>query len=99
MRSKLRALPFVIFLLPFDLIVALGIILACLWRRKRPPIPQIPPINSRDLRNWRPFSSPKATIVIVNWDGKHLLAECLPAVLDALQYAGGHHEILVVDNG
>jgi GT2 family glycosyltransferase len=42
---------------------------------------------------------PKATIIIVNWDGKHLLAECLPSVLDAVQCAGGQHEILVVDNG
>ena len=35
----------------------------------------------------------------MNWDGKHLLAECLPSVLDAVRYAGGQHEILVVDNG
>ena len=42
---------------------------------------------------------PQATIVIVNWDGKHLLAECLPSVIEAVNYAGGKHEILVVDNG
>ena len=40
-----------------------------------------------------------ATIVIVNFDGKHLLAECLPAVIEAVKCAGGKHEILVVDNG
>ena len=40
-----------------------------------------------------------ATIVIVNFDGKHLLAECLPAVIEAVKCAGGNHEILVVDNG
>src|SRR5207253_3952287 len=38
-------------------------------------------------------------ILIVNWDGKHLLAECLPAVLEAVRHDGGQHEILVVDNG
>jgi GT2 family glycosyltransferase len=35
----------------------------------------------------------------VNWDGKHLLAECLPAVSEAARYEGGNHDILVVDNG
>ncbi len=68
MRSKLRALPYVIFLLPFDLLVTLGLIAAALAG-------------------------------IVNWDGKHLLAECLPAVIKAINHDGGRHEILVVDNG
>jgi GT2 family glycosyltransferase len=44
-------------------------------------------------------NSRTATIVIVNWDGKHLLAECLPSVIEAVSHAGGKHEILVVDNG
>jgi GT2 family glycosyltransferase len=44
-------------------------------------------------------SLPTATIVIVNWDGKHLLLECLPSVIEAVSYTGGKHEILVVDNG
>ena len=35
----------------------------------------------------------------MNWDGKHLLAECLPAVLEAVQHDGRSHDILVVDNG
>jgi len=34
-----------------------------------------------------------------NWDGKHLLEECLPAVLEAVRFEGGNHEVLVVDNG
>jgi len=37
--------------------------------------------------------------VIVNWDGKHLLAECLPSVIEAIQHDGGSHDVLVVDNG
>jgi GT2 family glycosyltransferase len=40
-----------------------------------------------------------ATIQILNWDGKHLLAECLPSVIEAVHASGGNHEILVVDNG
>jgi len=40
-----------------------------------------------------------ATILILNWDGKHLLEECIPAVLSAIRVAGGKHGILVVDNG
>jgi len=35
----------------------------------------------------------------VNWDGRQLLAECLPSVVEAVQHDGGNHEILVVDNG
>jgi GT2 family glycosyltransferase len=42
---------------------------------------------------------PPATILIVNWDGRHLLADCLPAVREAIHHDGGEHEILVVDNG
>jgi GT2 family glycosyltransferase len=40
-----------------------------------------------------------ATIVIVNWDGKHLLEESLPALVEAIRYDGGAHQVLVVDNG
>jgi len=42
---------------------------------------------------------PRATIVIVSWDGRHLLADALPAVVEAVQFDGGKHEIMVVDNG
>jgi GT2 family glycosyltransferase len=35
----------------------------------------------------------------VNWDGKHLLAESLPSVVQAVRQDGGNHKILVVDNG
>jgi GT2 family glycosyltransferase len=41
---------------------------------------------------------PSATVAIVNWNGRHLLAECLPSVA-ALDYPGAAVEILVVDNG
>ncbi len=90
MTSKLRVIPYVLLLLPLDVIVAMGILLAqlcALVRTRRAP----PRIVCEE--------NPLATIVIVNFDGKHLLAECLPAVIEAVKCTGGKHEILVVDNG
>ncbi len=40
-----------------------------------------------------------ASIIVLNWNGKELLAEGLPSVLEAVRYDGRPHEILVVDNG
>jgi GT2 family glycosyltransferase len=95
MKSKLHVLPYVVLLLPLDALVALGIALAALvgilQRGLKPAT-----TNSTDgVAGY----SPRCTILIVNWDGKHLLAECLPSVIEAVQYADGCHEILVVDNG
>ena len=92
MKSKLRVLPYVALLLPLDALVAVGIGLASVcaflpqWSKKQ-----------QSTKAERLGST--ATILIVNWDGKHLLAECLPSVIEAVNYAGGCHEILVVDNG
>ncbi len=40
-----------------------------------------------------------ASIVILSWNGKDLLAQGLPSVLEAVRLDGLPHEILVVDNG
>jgi len=40
-----------------------------------------------------------ASVVIPSWNGKHLLAACLPALQKALKYSGNKHEVIVVDNG
>lgn len=40
-----------------------------------------------------------ASIIIVNWNGRDLLERCLPSVVDAVQHAGGQHELIVIDNG
>ena len=40
-----------------------------------------------------------ASIVVLNWNGKELLAQGLPSILKAVQVDGHPHEILVVDNG
>jgi GT2 family glycosyltransferase len=88
MMSKLRTVPYLLLLLPFDLVVAFCLcasVPVCFKRR-------------RGAETRRPVSI-KTTIIIVNWDGKHLLAECLPAVIDAVKHDGGNHDILVVDNG
>ncbi len=39
------------------------------------------------------------SVVIVSWNGRKLLEECLPPLYRALSRAGGSHEVLVVDNG
>ena len=40
-----------------------------------------------------------ASIIILNWNGKDLLAEGIPSVLAAVQTDGKQHEVIVVDNG
>ena len=42
---------------------------------------------------------PKASIVVLSWNKKELLTECLDAVLRAVALEGGDHEIILVDNG
>jgi GT2 family glycosyltransferase len=50
-----------------------------------------------------PADVSSVTVQILNWDGLHLMKECLPAVIDAVRrqsvLSGRRHEILVVDNG
>jgi O-antigen biosynthesis protein len=40
-----------------------------------------------------------ASIVILNWNGKELLEQGIPSVVEAVRADGKEHEILVVDNG
>jgi O-antigen biosynthesis protein len=46
-----------------------------------------------------PRDSARCSIVMVTWEGKDLLAESLPSLLDAVRFHSGEHEIIVVDNG
>lgn len=41
----------------------------------------------------------EASILILNWNGRSLMEECLPSVVEAVAHDGGSHEILVIDNG
>jgi glycosyltransferase involved in cell wall biosynthesis/GT2 family glycosyltransferase len=43
--------------------------------------------------------SPKASIIILSWNKKELLSECLDAVILAVEAERGDHEIILVDNG
>ncbi len=40
-----------------------------------------------------------ASIVVLNWNGKDLLARGLPSVIEAVRADGRAHEVMVVDNG
>lgn len=40
-----------------------------------------------------------ASIVILNWNGRDLLGEGIPSVLEAVRASGRDHEVIVVDNG
>src|SRR5436190_13072566 len=85
--EKLRTLPLLALLLPLDLMAGCAILITDMltspMRLFRRPSPRLSPPNPSMV-----------TIQILNWDGKHLLAECLPSVIEA----AGSHRILVVDN-
>lgn len=64
-------------------------------------------LGVRGIRRLRPRASTEvavpesaitASIVIPNWNGRELLAECLPSVVESVAAAPGAHEIIVVDN-
>src|SRR5262245_38738964 len=78
--------------LPFDLLVALVLLLADIasW-----PLLLFP---ARKTQLSRPNPT-RASIIVLNWEGRHLLEEFLPSVVEAVKHDGRDHEILVVDNG
>lgn len=78
--------------LPFDFLVALFLLIA--------DIVSLPLFLSPSRK--KPLPKPdlsRASIIVLNWEGRHLLEEFLPSVVDAVRHDGGDHEILVVDNG
>ena len=87
-RRRLRVLFYVACLLPFDFVVSILLLAA-----EAAALPLValkrtaPPMNRA--------SSSRVTIQILNWDGRHLLEEFLPGVLEAAR----GHDVLVVDNG
>jgi GT2 family glycosyltransferase len=84
--ASLRTLPVLALLAPFDCAVAASLLLSALLcrplARKQPPV-----FPAADVT--------RVTIQILNWDGKHLLQEFLPGVVQA----AGNHRVVVVDNG
>ncbi len=53
--------------------------------------------ETRNAKSGQPDTS-KASIIIPNWNGRELLEQCLPSVVEAVRSDGGDHEIIVVDN-
>jgi GT2 family glycosyltransferase len=57
------------------------------------------------VRLWRrrPADQPprtrNASIVVLNWNGRHFLRELLPSLRTAVERCPGDHEVIVVDNG
>lgn len=79
-------------LLPLDLTTVCTLIV-CEW-------------TGRVLRFIAPVKSPaflptkqECSFIIVSWNGKDLLAESLPPLVEEMKREGGNHEIIVVDNG
>ena len=53
-----------------------------------------------DLVDLSPGHRPtKASIIVLSWNKRELLPECLDAVREAVKFDGGDHEIILVDNG
>jgi O-antigen biosynthesis protein len=87
---RLRVLLCVACLLPLDVVVGIALLgaqaFAFLW------------VGLSSKRRIPPLSAPETgsvTIQILSWDGRHLLEEFLPSVLEG----AGKHEVMVVDNG
>lgn len=78
--------------LPFDLLIALILLLADLLS-----LPLLL-FSAKGKALPRPDRS-LATIIVLNWEGRHLLEEFLPSVVEAVKHDGRDHEIMVVDNG
>jgi len=84
---RLRVLFYVACLLPVDLTVSvslLGAQILALFFKSRRSLPAL-----------RPPQTASVTILILSWDGRSLLEEFLPSVVEA----AGNHEVMVVDNG
>src|SRR6516225_9795846 len=99
MTAKLRVVPYVLLLLPLDLAVVVAMLLAqlCVFVSLCLCVLKTKTQRHKDTKTER--LDPAVTVIIVSWDGKHLLAECLPSVIESIKCAGGSHQILVVDNG
>jgi GT2 family glycosyltransferase/glycosyltransferase involved in cell wall biosynthesis len=82
---------FIILLVPlaFGIVASLFVADLVSYRRTQHAI--------RNTEGARPDTS-KASIIIPNWNGRELLEQCLPSVVEAVRSDGESHEIIVVDN-
>jgi len=79
--------------LPWIWLVWLSLLLTRLVSAFRKPAspPVFPPLPQPGQR--------RASLIVLSWNGRHLLEENLPSVLIAAKYGDMGHEVLVVDNG
>jgi O-antigen biosynthesis protein len=56
-------------------------------------------LTRKSIHSEAPPKSRLASIVVLNWNGKDLLAQGLPSIFEAVRIDGHPHEVLVVDNG
>lgn len=84
-----------LFFLPAQALLLLGFLLCDGLNlfRWRSVASRLAPAPNRDT------SLELCSIVILNWNGRHLLEESLPALERAVRFSGKNHEIIVVDNG
>jgi GT2 family glycosyltransferase/glycosyltransferase involved in cell wall biosynthesis len=80
---------FMIFLMP----IAFGIVVSLFVADMVGYLTQNTKHETRSTKLGRPDTS-KASIIIPNWNGRELLEQCLPSVIEATR----GHEIIVVDN-
>jgi sugar transferase (PEP-CTERM/EpsH1 system associated) len=79
-------------LMPFLALLAAGVLVLNLIDRFTHGGRKPTPIDRAQL-------SGIASIIVLNWNGKELLADGLPSVIEAVRVDGRPHEILLVDNG
>src|SRR5215470_6507679 len=89
LRSWALLLTLVLFL-PFDVLVGFCLLLADIFYLLLRPF-----LGQRPLPNEPPLNVEQASIIVLNWEGRHLLKEFLPSVIAAVKKDGRDHEILV----
>jgi len=82
----------VLILLPFDLFVAIGLWFSDLFYLPAAALLKSPGHSGKP-------EAQCASLIILNWDGRHLLEQFLPSVIRAVKHDGRDHEVIVVDNG
>ncbi len=83
-----------VLLLPVQIILALALGLSEFLRTFWPGAAQ----KDTDPEG-QPPGRPLCSIIILNWNGRHLLQESLPAVERAVAFSQAEHEVILVDNG
>ncbi|MFQ5928418.1 MAG: glycosyltransferase [Acidobacteriota bacterium] len=81
--------------LPFQILLLVLFLLSDLLRLLRWALKQ----SGEQSSVYGAVSHQVCSIVILNWNGRHLLEESLPALEKAVRFTGKDQEIIVVDNG